>query len=131
MGVEFIYFDVQGRGTQFRLCMKIAGLDFTDTYIPCADWQSKKAEFENIGLGQLPIMKVDGKIFCQSDAMYEWAAKKANLIPEDPEKALAMRMVVGMLHNVECFFQLIVVSILSHAEFGRNHHRESAPHFKI
>ena len=96
MGVEFIYFDVQGRGTQFRLCMKIAGLDFTDTIIPCADWQSKKAEIENIGLGQLPILKVDGKIFCQSDAMYEWAAKKANLIPEDPEKALAMRMVVGM-----------------------------------
>ena len=102
MGVEFIYFDVQGRGTQFRLCMKIAGLDFTDTIIPCADWQSKKAEIENIGLGQLPILKVDGKIFCQSDAMYEWAAKKANLIPEDPEKALAMRMVVGMYF----FFQI-------------------------
>ena len=41
------------------------------------------------------MMKVDGKTFVQSDAMYEWAAKKANLIPEDPEKALAMRMVVG------------------------------------
>ena len=41
------------------------------------------------------MLKVNGKTFCQSDAMYEWAAKKANLIPEDPEKALAMRMVVG------------------------------------
>ena len=46
------------------------------------------------------MLKVDGKTFCQSDAMYEWAAKKANLIPEDPEKALAMRMVVGKLSMI-------------------------------
>ena len=58
MGVEFIYFDVQGRGTQFRLCMDIAGLDYTNTYVPCAEWQSVKADFEQDGLGQLPILKV-------------------------------------------------------------------------
>ena len=51
-------------------------------------------------LARATILKVDGKIFCQSDAMYEWAAKKANLIPEDPEKALAMRMVVGKLSMI-------------------------------
>ena len=58
MGVEFIYFDVQGRGTQFRLCMDIAGLDYTNTHVPCAEWQSVKADFEQDGLGQLPILKV-------------------------------------------------------------------------
>merc|ERR1712131_385473 len=116
MGVEFIYFDVQGRGTQFRLCMKIAGLDFIDTYVPCADWQNKKTEFEQNGLGQLPILKVDGKTFVQSDAMYEWAAKKANLIPEDPEKALAMRMVVETLKECGQKHSMVPLELLRQAE---------------
>ena len=55
MGVEFIYFNAQGRGTHFRLCMKIAGLEFTDTVIPIPatseEWQSRKAEFNEISLG--------------------------------------------------------------------------------
>merc|ERR1711970_696732 len=100
MQIEFIYFDAQGRGTQFKICMAIAGLEYTDTIIRCADWESKKAEFEKCGLGQLPILKIDGKLFCQSDAMYEWAAKKANLIPKDDEQALAMRMIVETLKEV-------------------------------
>ena len=35
------------------------------------------------------------KVYCQSDAMMEWAATKAGLIPQNDEDALAMRMVVG------------------------------------
>ena len=85
-----------GRGARFKLCMKFAGIDFTDTIVRCADWDERKSqEFREISLGQLPILKVDDKIFCQSDAIFEWAAKKANLVPEDPDKALAMRMSVG------------------------------------
>ena len=85
-----------GRGARFKLCMKIAGIVFTDTIVRCTDWDERKSqEFKEISLGQLPILKVDDKIFCQSDAIFEWAAGKANLIPEDPDQALAMRMSVG------------------------------------
>ena len=75
--------------------MNIAGIEFIDTIVPCADWDQRKAEFKEISIGQLPILKIDDRIFCQSDAIFEWAAKKANLIPENPEKALSMRMLVG------------------------------------
>ena len=85
----------QGRGTRFKLCMNIAGIEFIDTIVPCADWDQRKAEFKEISIGQLPILKIDDRIFCQSDAIFEWAAKKAKLIPENPEKALSMRMLVG------------------------------------
>ena len=75
--------------------MGIAGIEFTDTIVRCEDWSERKAEFEEIGLGKLPILKVDDRIFCQSDAISEWAAEKANLIPSDPDEALSMRMFVG------------------------------------
>ena len=81
--------------------MKIAGIEFTDTIVRCENWYKRKAEFEGIGLGQLPILKVDDKIFCQSDAIVEWDAKKANLIPTDPDQALAMRMFVGKCKRFE------------------------------
>ena len=32
-------------------------------------------------------------------------------------------------YKVGCFFSMVVIYILSHAEFGRNNHREDAPHF--
>ena len=43
----------------------------------------------------MPILKIDNKVFVQSDAMFEWAAKKAKLMPDDADKALAVRMVNG------------------------------------
>ena len=85
----------KGRGARFKLCMNIAGIEFIDTLVPCADWDQRKAEFKDISIGQLPILKIDDRIFCQSDAIFEWAAKKANLIPENLDKALGMRMLVG------------------------------------
>ena len=59
--------------------MRIGGIEFTDKIVRCEDWDKRKAEFEGIGLSQLPILKVDDRIFCQSDAIFEWAAKKAIL----------------------------------------------------
>ena len=35
------------------------------------------------------------------------------------------------LRKVRCIFPMVVVSILLHAEFGLNDHRESVPHFRI
>ena len=81
--------------------MRIGGIEFTDKIVRCEDWDKRKVEFEGIGLSQLPILKVDDRIFCQSDAIFEWAAKKANLIPADPDQALTMRMFVGKCKRFE------------------------------
>ena len=34
-------------------------------------------------------------------------------------------------NKVGCVFSMVVNSILPHAEFGRNDHREDVPHYKI
>lgn len=127
MDVELIYFDVQGRATQTRIMLKIAGIEFKDTRLTKSEFAERKTSLEECALGQIPILKVNGKgmasrkfpkrlvrlpnfeigycgggaenesikVYCQSDAIMEWAATKAGLIPENDEDALAMRMVVG------------------------------------
>ena len=124
MKVELIYFDLQGRATQTRIMLKMAGIEFTDTRLSKEEFMEKKASFP---LGQLPVLKVNDKVrdsldskscyswrtwsdqvgcpflnpfkvFCQSDAIMEWAAEKAGLIPKNDEDAMAMRMVIGKTH---------------------------------
>ena len=123
MNVELIYFDVQGRATQTRIMLKMAGIDFTDTRLTKAEFAERKPSLEECALGQIPILKVNDKgvdfknllravglildstrvkiqkVYCQSDAIMEWAATKAGLIPENNEDALAMRMVVGKKYH--------------------------------
>ena len=36
-----------------------------------------------------------------------------------------------VLYTVACVFPMVVISILSHAEFGRNDHWEDVPHFNF
>ena len=97
MNVELIYFEVQGRATQTRLMLKLGGIEFTDTCLTAEKWVEKKASFDEIALGQLPVLKINDKVYCQSDAIMEWAAAKAKLIPENDDDQLAMRMVIGRI----------------------------------
>ena len=38
MNVELLYFNVQGRATQTRIMLKIAGIEFTDTRLTKAEF---------------------------------------------------------------------------------------------
>ena len=62
MTVELIYFDLQGRATQIRIMLKIAGIEFTDTRLSKEEFADKKAFYEESALGQLPVLKVNDKI---------------------------------------------------------------------
>lgn len=61
MDVELIYFDVQGRATQTRIMLKIAGIEFTDTRLTKAEFAERKPSLDEYALGQIPILKVNGK----------------------------------------------------------------------
>ena len=49
------------------------------------------------------------------------------------DKNLGLQLSSGssFYSNVGCVFPVVTVSILLHVEFGRNDHREDAPHFTI
>ena len=95
MTTELIYFDVQGRAAAIRIMLKLAGIDYKDTRIPCESWEEEKHRFENMALGQLPILKVGDEIYCQEQAIEEYCAIKAGLIPESPEDAMRVKMIIG------------------------------------
>ena len=62
MNVELIYFDLQGRATQIRVMLKMAGIEFTDTRLSKEEFGEKKPSFEESALGQLPVLKVNDKV---------------------------------------------------------------------
>ena len=61
MKVELVYFDLQGRATQTRIMLKMAGIEFIDTRLSKEEFGEKKSSFEDSALGQLPVLKVDDK----------------------------------------------------------------------
>ena len=67
MKVELIYFDLQGRATQTRIMLKMAGIEFIDTRLSKEEFGEKKSSFEDSALGQLPVLKVDDK---ETDSVY-------------------------------------------------------------
>ena len=50
-------------------------------------------------LGQLPIMKVNGEVFCQETAIHEFAAKRCGLGGKTPIEELKLDMLRGTLYE--------------------------------
>ena len=69
----------------------------------------------------------------------QWRKKKLNLskkqltssVKENQKFTHGSKAEVRFNDKIWCVFLMVVVSILLHAEFGRNDHREDAPHFKM
>lgn len=95
--LEVIYFDGAGRAEAVRILLHAAGLKFTDTRIKGADWPELK---KTTPLGFLPILKVDGKSYCQSVALARYAAKKAGWYPKDDLEALVVDEVFDNLNDL-------------------------------
>ena len=51
-------------------------------------------------LGQLPIMKVNGEVFCQEAAIHEFAAKRCRMGGKTPIEELQLDMFRGTLYEV-------------------------------
>ena len=64
-----------------RILLRIAGCDWKDTKVPTTkeEWAVRKPEFEKEALGSLPVLRLNGQIFYQTEAIIDWAADKAGL----------------------------------------------------
>lgn len=94
---ELVYFDAAGRAEATRILLHAAGVKFTDTRIKFDDWPTMKAKTP---LGFVPILKVDGKPYCQSSALVRFAAKKAGWYPKDDILAMAVDEVFETLNEL-------------------------------
>lgn len=87
---ELIYFDAPGRAEPIRMLLHFAGIDYEDTRFPGSEWPAVK---ETTPLGFVPVMKIDGKQYCQSQSLIRYAAKLANWYPASEFQALKCDMV--------------------------------------
>lgn len=86
--IKLSYFKIAGLGELSRLLFTFGGVAFENHIV------SNFAEFKpSCPLGQLPVLEVDGKLFCQSMAIARYAAKLGGLYPNSPVDALHADMV--------------------------------------
>lgn len=78
---KLTYFPLAGRAFPIRVCMKASGLPFEDVRLPGPEYREKKATMD-LPLGQMPVLLIGDKTFCQSTALARYAAKKAGLYPK-------------------------------------------------
>merc|ERR1712241_614584 len=96
MSLELVYFDIHGRAAIPRLILQAANIEFVDTRVDIEKWRAgestpKKSETP---LGQVPLLRVNGKEFCQSAAIINYCAKLAKIDQLEPLEALKVDMFV-------------------------------------
>ena len=79
------YFEINGRAVVPRAILSYAKADWTDDRVKMGDWPKLKksglCEFE-----QLPVLEVDGKKYCESNAINLYLAETFKLMGKNTEE---------------------------------------------
>eukprot|EP01067_Filipodium_phascolosomae_P003661 Filipodium_phascolosomae@DN2654_c0_g2_i1.p1 len=96
---------MKGRAEPIRLALSVAGLEFTDTRIKKEDWATRKSEFP---CEVVPAIKIDGKLYGQSQAILKWAGSQNNcgLYPQDSLKAILVGQATGCMDDISGKFKM-------------------------
>ena len=86
---KLTYFDLAGKAEATRIMFDIAKIKWEDERLSHTDFSSIKDCLPN---GQVPVLEVNGEVYCQSGAIFRYASKLAKLYPEDPLEALRVDM---------------------------------------
>ncbi|XP_012264442.2 uncharacterized protein LOC105690872 [Athalia rosae] len=78
---KLTYFNFTGLGEPIRFLLNYGGVDFEDIRLEKDNFPAVKSQFP---LQQLPVLEIDGKVYCQSMAIIRLLAKKFNLFGSDP-----------------------------------------------
>ena len=87
------YFGGNGRAVIARAILTYVKADWTNDLVKREDWPKLKTsglcEYE-----QLPVLEVDGKKYCESQAINLYLAEVFNLMGKDPEENYQIRNVL-------------------------------------
>ena len=96
MSTTLTYFKLPARAFVARICLRKAGVAFTDRRLEFPEWGALKQT--GFGpLGQLPVLEVEGVQYCQSIPISKYAATLAGLYPAAPLAALQADEVVAIV----------------------------------
>jgi len=74
--VELLYFPINGRGLVARLILDYGKVDYNNKVLTFPEFRALKP---SLPLGQLPVLKVDGMMYCQTQAINAYCGKLAKL----------------------------------------------------
>jgi len=74
--VELIYFPIHGRGLVARLILDYGKVNYNNNVLSFPEFGALKP---TLPLGQLPVLKVDGVMYCQTQAINAYCGKLAKL----------------------------------------------------
>ncbi|KAJ8021997.1 S-crystallin SL11 [Holothuria leucospilota] len=96
---KLVYFDLRARAEPVRIMFELAGVKYEDVRIPFGseEWQKMKP---TIGLGQVPVLEVDGKEMPQSGAIYRYVAREHGMIPLDSWEIAQMDVVIETVKDM-------------------------------
>lgn len=96
--MKLYYFDIPGKAEAIRLLLSHAGIDFTDYRFKPGEWPSFKGKFE---LGQVPVLEINGKKYCQSTAILEFLGSKYGYMPKkDFSKMSKIMFIVNLAEDI-------------------------------
>ena len=75
------YLGIRSVAEPIRLALHIGGIPFEDRRVTYEQIAAMRASGE-LPMGQVPMLEVEGKCFCQTQALLRWAGEKANLYPK-------------------------------------------------
>jgi len=96
--LSLMYFDLTGRAEAIRQAFVLGGIPFEDKRVAFSDWAKVKPTTRS---GQMPEIKIDGRVYSQSMAILRYAGKLARLYPTDPVDALAVDEAIAIANEME------------------------------
>merc|ERR1712136_366354 len=70
--VELLYFPIHGRGLVARMILDYGKVDYHNNVINFPEFMALKP---TLPLGQLPVLKIDGVMYCQTQAINAYCGK--------------------------------------------------------
>ncbi|CAK4731491.1 hypothetical protein LEN26_010267 [Aphanomyces euteiches] len=107
--LKLTYFDMPGRGEVIRLALTIGEIPFQDERLSEDAWKEVKP---NMPFKQIPVLTVDGQMYCQTHALARLASTWSGLYPKnDPLTACRVDEICDFVEEinqvVEVFFFLL------------------------
>ncbi|XP_046969518.1 glutathione S-transferase 2-like [Vanessa cardui] len=80
---EVYYFHLKALGEGIRLLLAYGGQEFEDHRVTTEEWKTLKP---TMPFRQMPILKIDGKVYAQSNAIARYLGRKYGLVGKDSEE---------------------------------------------
>jgi len=93
---KLTYFNCYGRGESIRLLFALGGIEYEDFRVDFTndDWKEFKPKTP---FGGLPLLEIDGKVFCQSTAVGRYLANKFGFAGKTDLDKLQADMIVDCI----------------------------------